>query len=104
MKMISKTKKSEIPRGRLLEHDAGKTLGDSELVFKTFMECLAEGDAEAAAEVLAASLRHLNKTHLAKRHHIPRRSAYNLLTGKSAPNLTLVAKICKALRAELRHG
>ena len=101
MMTTSKTEKTQGSRGRLRDHDTGKTLGNSELVFKTFMECLAEGDADAAAEVLAASLRHLNKTHLAKRHHIPRRSAYNLLTGKSAPNLTLIAKICKALRAEL---
>lgn len=96
---MKRNSNSDAPK--LLPHRPGRTLSDSRLVFKTFMECLEEGDAEAAAEVLAASLRHLNKAQLAKRHNIPRRSAYNLLTGKTAPNLTLVAKICKALRAEL---
>jgi len=102
--MTSKPDRKKAAGSRLLDHDTTKTLANSELVFKTFMECLEEGDADSAAEVLAASLRHLNKTHLEKRHNIPRRSTYNLLTGKVAPNLALVAKVCKALRAELPHA
>ena len=85
---------------RLLDHDTSATLSNPNLVFKTFMECLKEGDAESACEVLAASLRHLNKTHLERRYHIPRRTAYNLLARKSTPNLDLVAKVCQAIRAE----
>lgn len=90
-----------MPEARLLEHDVSQTLGNPRLVFKTFLECLEEGDAEAAAEVLAASLRHLNKAHLERRYGIPRRTAYNLLSKKSAPNLALVAKVCQAIRQEL---
>ena len=85
---------------RLLDHDTSHTLSNPDLVFKTFMECLKEGDYESSVEVLAASLRHLNKTELARRYHIPRRTAYNLLDKKSVPSLDLVARVCKAIRQE----
>lgn len=87
-------------RLRLMEHDTSKTLGNPNLVFKTFMECLEEGDAESAREVLAASLRYLNKAHLQRRYRIPRRTVYNLLARKGAPSLELVAKVCHAIRQE----
>lgn len=64
------------------------------------MECLEEGDTEAAREVLAASLRQMNKLQLEKRYHIPRRTAYNLLDGKVMPSLDLVAKVCRAIQEE----
>ena len=85
---------------RLLDHDPSITLSNPKLVFKTFMSCLEEGDSESAREVLAASLRHLNKSQLAKRYHIPRRTAYNLLSRKVVPNLELVAKVCRAIQQE----
>lgn len=85
---------------RLLDHDTSATLGDPGLVFETFMQCLKEGDAESAREVLAASLRHLNKSYLERRYHIPRRTAYNLLDKKSVPSLELVAKVCLAIKQE----
>lgn len=89
---------------KLLDHDTSKTLSNPELIFKTFMECLEEGDSEAALEVLAASLRHLNKSHLARRYHIPRRTSYNLLSKKVQPSLELVAKVCHAIREESHHA
>ena len=91
-------------RVKLLDHDTSVTLGNPRLVFKTFMECLEEGDSKSAREVLAASLRHLNKSHLEKRYHIPRRTAYNLLSRKVVPSLDLVAKVCRAIRKELAHS
>ena len=90
-------------RVKLLDHDTSVTLGNPRLVFKTFMECLEEGDSQSAREVLAASLRHLNKSHLEKRYHIPRRTAYNLLSRKVVPSLELVAKVCQAIRQEFAH-
>ena len=91
-------------RVKLLDHDTSATLGNPELIFKTFMECLEEGDSQSAREVLAASLRHLNKSHLEKRYHIPRRTAYNLLSSKVMPSLELVAKVCQAIRQESAHA
>ncbi len=85
---------------KLSGHDTAITLGNSELVFRTFMECLKEGDFQSAREVLSASLRHLNKSQIEKRYHIPRRTAYNLLNGKVMPNLELVAKVCQAIGQE----
>ncbi len=98
--MKSKKSRRGTPRVRLMEHDTSATLSNPGLVFKTFLECLGDGDAEAAQEVLAASLRHLNKTHLQRRYRIPRRTAYNLLARKTVPSLDLVAKVCHAIREE----
>lgn len=85
-----------------MDHDTSVTLSNPKLVFKTFMECLKEGDSESAREVLAASLRHLNKSQLEKRYHIPRRTTYNLLSRKVVPSLELVAKVCQAIRYEYK--
>lgn len=83
-----------------MDHDTSVTLSNPRLVFKTFMECLEEGDSKSAREVLAASLRHLNKSQLEKHYHIPRRTTYNLLSRKVVPSLDLVAKVCQAIRQE----
>ena len=88
------------PRSCLLRHHTGTTLGNPDLVFKTFVECLREGDAEAAIEVLAAGLRQLNKLRLERRYHLARRSAYNLMGKKSMPSIDLVAKVCHAIDRE----
>ena len=98
--MNSRKRRAAAPRAEPMEHDASATLSNPNLVFRTFMECLEEGDGEAAREVLAASLRHLNKAQLQRRYRIPRRTAYNLLSRKTAPSLDLVAKICRAIREE----
>ncbi len=98
--MNSKKSPRKTPSTRLLDHDTSTTLSNPRLVFATFMECLKEGDSEAAREVLAASLRHLNKSELERRYHIPRRTVYNLLDKKSVPSLEVVAKVCLAIKRE----
>jgi DNA-binding phage protein len=85
---------------KLLKHDTTASLGDVDRVFKAFMACLGEGDVDSACEILAASLRHLNKSELERRYHIPRRTTYNLLDKKSMPSLELVAKACLAIKQE----
>lgn len=101
--MNSNKKPNRTHKPRLLRHNTSRTLGNPDLVFETFIECLKEGDDESAREVLAASLRHLNKSQLEKRYHIPRRTTYNLLDKKSVPGLALVAKVCQAIRQEAIH-
>lgn len=98
--MNSNKKKARKPGIRLEKHDTARTLGDPGLVFRTFMECLQEGDSRAAREVLAGGLRHLNKSRLSRLHDIPRRTLYNLLDRRSSPTLDLVAKVCRAIQAE----
>ncbi len=85
---------------RLYDVDTSKTLRDRELIFKTFLKCMREGDHESAAEVLAASLSHMNKAKLARKYNIPRRTSYNLLQGISTPTLELAAKILVAVDKE----
>lgn len=98
--MNSNKKRARKPRVRLEKHDTSRTLGDCALVFRTFMECLQEGDSRAAREVLAGGLRHLNKSRLSRLHLIPRRTLYNLLDRRSSPTLDLVAKVCRAIQVE----
>ena len=85
---------------RLLVHDSSKTLSDPDLIFRTFIDCLREGDPESAREVLAGGLRQLKKSHLESRYRIPRRTAYNLLDKKANPGLNLIAKVCQAINRE----
>ncbi|MBI5200124.1 MAG: hypothetical protein HY925_00940 [Elusimicrobia bacterium] len=101
---MSETSNKRNTRAGLRKHDTSATLRNPKLVFKTFMECLEEGDGEAAREVLAASLWQLNKSRLERRYGIPRRTIYNLLTRKTAPSLDLVAKVCHAIREEVSRA
>ena len=87
-------------RTRLYDHDTSRTLAKPDRVLKAFAECMNEGDHLAALEILAASLRHLNITRLAKHYNVPRRTVYNLLQKKSIPGLYVVAKVCHAIHAE----
>ena len=98
--MNSKTNRTKVRKPRLYEHDTSKTLGNPEIVFAAFMDCLQEGDHVAAREILAGGLRHMNKSKLSRSHRIPRRTLYNLFAGKAAPGLDLVAKVCRAIRQE----
>ena len=98
--MNSKTKRVESRKATLHEHDTSKTLGNPEIVFAGFMDCLKEGDHVAAREILAGGLRHMNKSNLSRRHRIPRRTLYNLLDSNSVPGLDLVAKVCRAIKLE----
>lgn len=93
-------KRNKNGKPRLLDHDASRTLANPDLVIKAFAECMRDGDHVAALEVLAASLRQLNKARLARRYDIPRRTVYNLLQKKSVPGLDLIAKLCHAITAE----
>ena len=84
----------------LEEHDVSQTLGNPELVFVAFMDCLQEGDHVAAREILAGGLRYMNMSKLSRRHRIPRRSLYNLIGKDIVPGLDLVAKVCRAIKLE----
>ena len=95
-----KGKTHKTARTRLYDHDTSRTLARPDLVLKAFTECMKEGDHLAALEILAASLRHLNKARLARRYDVPRRTVYNLLQKKSIPGLDVVAKVCHAIHAE----
>lgn len=85
---------------RLQAHDSSRSLANPDRVLKAFAQCMKEGDHEAAREILAASLRHMNKAKLARVYDIPRRTAYNLLQKRSMPGLDLIAKVCHAIDSE----
>ncbi len=84
----------------LIEYDPSKEVWDPEVMFATFLSCLQEGDDVAAREVLAAALRHCNKSRFARISGIPRRTFYNFLNEPGSPSLALVAKVCRAIGNE----
>lgn len=84
----------------LTKHDPTETLRDTDLVFETFLDRLKAGDSDGACEILAARLSLMNKSLLARRYHIPRRTTYNLLQKRSTPTLDFVAKACYAIERE----
>ena len=98
--MKSNFKNGKTKKMNLEEHDTSKILGNPEIVFAAFMDCLQEGDHVAAREILTGGLRHMNKTKLSRSHGIPRRTLYNFFDGNAAPGLDLVAKVCRAIRRE----
>ncbi len=103
--MKTKTNKTARPKVRLSDFDTSVHLRNPRIVFQTFLECLEEGDAEAACDVLIGGLRYMNKSHLEKRYRIPRRTIYNLMDRKSQPGLDMVAKVCHAIKKEsVRYG
>jgi DNA-binding phage protein len=84
----------------LIPYDPKAGADDYVGLLETVMVSLAQGDPDAAQEVLVYGLRYMNRTRVVKRYGIPRRTLYNLLTFKSVPTLELVAKVCYALKQE----
>lgn len=84
----------------LIPYEPSHDLRDPQGILSTFLDCLQEGDDVAAREVLAAGLRHVNKSRFARAHGIPRRTFYNFLDEPGSPTLALVAKVCRAIKKE----
>ncbi len=98
--MKRKSKSAGKRKMNLKEYDFSKTLGNPEAVFAGFMDCLKDGDHEAAREILAGGLQSMNVSKFSRRHRIPRRSLYNLIGRDGVPGLDLVAKVCRAIKME----
>lgn len=78
-----------------------KTLKDTELVTEALLDCIKSGDLEAFREVLAAYIMTTNKTELAKKAGLGRRTIYDLIdpTKEFNPELSTVSALIKALAA-----
>ena len=78
-----------------------KELKDSHLVADTLLECIKTGDIEAFREVLTAHLMTVNKSALAKKFGIGRRTLYDLMDPAKAfnPELSTISAVIKSLAA-----
>lgn len=78
-----------------------KDLTDRTLVTETLLECIKTGDIEAFRDVLVAHLMTANKSEIAKKAGIGRRTLYDLLDPKKEfnPELATVAAVIRAIAA-----
>lgn len=100
-KTSKKRKKSATKYLRVHEPFASQELKDSALVTDTLLDCLREGDVETFRDVFVAHLMTVNKSKIAKKAGIGRRTLYDLLDPKREfnPGFTTLAAVIRAIAA-----
>ena len=80
---------------------ASKELKDSRLVAEALLDCIKSGDLAAFREVLVAHLLTMNKTEIAKKAGIGRRTLYDLMDPNKEfnPELSTISAVIKSLAA-----
>ncbi|HRO66372.1 MAG TPA: hypothetical protein PL182_02280 [Pseudobdellovibrionaceae bacterium] len=80
---------------------ASKELKDHSLVAETLLECIKTGDLDAFRDVLVAHLMTANKSKIAKKAGIGRRTLYDLLDPQKEfnPELSTISAVIRALAA-----
>ncbi|MBK7960264.1 MAG: hypothetical protein IPK04_02980 [Bdellovibrionales bacterium] len=96
-----KRKKSGTKSLRAHEPFTSKELKDAKLVIETLLDCIRTGDIESFREVLTAHLMTLNKSKIAKKAGIGRRTLYDLMDPKREfnPELSTISAIIQSLAA-----
>ena len=100
-KILTERKRSAMKS--LREHVPFKsdTLKDSEVVTEVLLDCIRTGDLESFREVLAAHLTTVNKTDLARKAGIGRRTIYDIIDPSKNfnPELSTISALLLALAA-----
>lgn len=80
---------------------ASKELHDPNLVAETLLECIKTGDIDAFQDVLVAHLMTANKSAIAKKAGIGRRTLYDLLDPNKEfnPELSTISAVIRAIAA-----
>ena len=96
-----KQKKSATKSLKVHEPFNSKELKDRKLVVETLLDCIRTGDIETFREVLISHLMTVNKSNLAVKAGIGRRTLYDLIDPKKEfnPELSTVSAVIKALVA-----
>ena len=96
-----KQKKSATKSLKVHEPFNSKELKDRKLVVETLLDCIRTGDIETFREVLISHLLTVNKSNLAVKAGIGRRTLYDLIDPKKEfnPELSTVSAVIKALVA-----
>ena len=100
-KILKKPKKSEKKFLKAHEPFTSKLLRDRNLVAETLLECIKTGEIDAFRDVLIAHLMTTNKSAIAKKAGIGRRTLYDLLDPKKEfnPELSTVSAVIRAIAA-----
>ena len=96
-----KQKKSGTKSLKAHEPFTSKELKNSKLVIDTLLECIRSGDIESFREVLTAHLMTVNKSKIAQKAGIGRRTLYDLMDPKREfnPELSTISAIIQSLAA-----
>jgi len=94
-------KKSEIRFLKVHLPFASPELKNPKLVSETLLECIKTGDLDSFRDVLAAYLMTANKTRLAQKAGLGRRTLYDIMDPKKKfnPELLTVSAVIRALAA-----
>lgn len=98
-KILKKRKKSKTKSLRVHEPFTSKELKDPNLVTKALLECIKSGDIEDFRNVLIAHMMTVNKSEMAKKAGIGRRTLYDLLDPNKEfnPELATISAVIRAL-------
>lgn len=96
-----KRRKSGMKFLKAHEPFTSKELKDSKLVIDTLLECIRNGDTESFRQVLTAHLMTMNKSKLAQKTGLGRRTLYDLMDPKREfnPELSTISAIIHSLEA-----
>jgi DNA-binding phage protein len=96
-----KPKRSGTKSLKAHEPFTSKELKDSKLVVETLLDCIRTGDIESFREVLTAHLLTVNKTKMAQKTGLGRRTLYDLMDPKREfnPELSTISAIIQSLAA-----
>ena len=102
-KVVTSKKQKKLGMKFLKVHEpfTSKELKNSKLVIETLLDCIRSGDIESFREVLTAHLMTVNKTKIAAKSGIGRRTLYDLMDPKKDfnPELSTISAIIKSLAA-----
>ena len=96
-----KQKKSETKFLKEYDPSKSKLLRDPKVVREALLDCIQTGDTESFREVLSAHLVLVNKTDLAKKSGISRRTIYDMIdpTKDFNPELSTISALIRSLAA-----
>ena len=96
-----KQKKSGTKSLKAHEPFTSKELKNSHLVAETLLDCIKSGDTDSFREVLVAHLMTVNKSEVAKRAGIGRRTLYDLMDPNKEfnPELSTISAVIRSLAA-----
>lgn len=96
-----KQKKSGTKSLKAHEPFTSKELKDPKLVIETLLDCIRTGDIESFREVLTAHLLTVNKSKMAQKTGLGRRTLYDLMDPKREfnPKLSTISAIIQSLAA-----
>lgn len=80
---------------------ASRELKDPHLVAETLLQCIKDGDLDAFRDVLVSHLMSVNKSQIAKKAGIGRRTLYDLIDPDKEfnPELSTISAVIRALAA-----